>query len=144
MPQWNGELLESIWREKMSLSYKMPLIREMIDAADAGGCVALKEMAGRFQQFFVDRRAAGKMEDNPNRFREEPAISERTLSAWERTILGEPVAHMHEVPIIADGSNLRWRPEVWPMWSDGFKKAIRNTAEVRLIEYFDKSVPGGF
>jgi hypothetical protein len=142
---WDKKFLECIWGERMTLCYKMLLIKEMMDHADEQGSLALRVLAKQFKAFFEERRAAGKIEDNPNRFkRGEALLSERSIEDWERNILSEPVAHLKSLPLEVDGSIIRWSPEYWQRWSPGFRRAVRNTAEVRLIEYFDRSVPGGF
>ena len=94
---------------------------------------------------FKDRKAAGKKEDNPNRFKHgEAVLSDRSVEEWEQTMLKEPLAHIKALPIKQDGHAVSWDPVRWRNWSPGFGLAIKKTAEVRLIEYFERSVPGGY
>jgi hypothetical protein len=142
---WDKKLLDSIWTERMTLCYKMLLICEIVDGADSEGKMSLKELAGQFQAFFKERHAQGKAEENPNRFRMgEATLSDRPIEQWERTILEEPVAHIKTLPIKHDGLFVQLAPEVWPTWTPGFRTALKKTAEVRLIEYFENNVPGGY
>lgn len=142
---WDKKLLDAIWGERMTLCYKMLLICKLIDSADTEGRVSLRKLAEEFQQFFRDRNAAAKKEDNPNRFKHgETVLSDRSVEEWERTILDEPITHIKTLPIRHDEGTISWDLGHWQSWSAGYKLAIKKTAEVRLIEYFEKNVPGGY
>lgn len=89
------QILYEVEIHRMMLSYKMLLLMYMAELADSDGRVSLRQMAERFQTFFIDRASRNKEEENPNVVREK-TLSSRTLSNWERTIREQPVHYLTE------------------------------------------------
>ena len=141
---WDQEVLEQIWREPMVLCYKALLFMAMIDLVDENGAVSIQSVAQYFSEFYSRRRNAGRVEENPKRFPAGNLPSDRTQSEWERIIRNEPLRRISNGIMQDKGPTIAWDDERWNRWSLGFRKAIRNTAETRLIEYFDRYVPGRY
>jgi hypothetical protein len=137
------ELLFEIERQRMTMCYKMLLLMEMIDNADSEGRVGLELLARKFQSFFQDRIARGKMEENPNRFRR-GQLSKRSIEEWKTVIRTQPIARLGEKFLIDEGSSVQWAPEIRSRWTPELQRELREAAMQRLIRYFDKYVPGGF
>jgi hypothetical protein len=79
--------------QEMTLCYKMLLLVEMAELADAHGQVPLRTLAERFQTFFMNRKIQGKTEENPNRFKN-GLPSERSITALQRIIREQPVRYL--------------------------------------------------
>jgi len=135
------DLLQQIRQETMTFSYKMILIDLLAEMADENGRVPLHSLAVRFSEFFKSRRIAGKAQENPNRAGT-AKLADRSLHAWETTIRKMPVAHMSGRFVIAEGSFIRWVPEIWAKWTTSLAEEIQITATVRLVEYFNRYAGG--
>jgi hypothetical protein len=142
LPAELHEILYDIATQKMTYCYKMLLLVNMAELADSHGAVPLQRLAERFQEFFVDRSVRGKAEENPNR--KPPRLSLRTVSQWEGFIREMPVAHLGEGLVLDQHSDIRWSARVWSLWNEDTKREIRNSAMDRLVEYFNRNVPGGY
>jgi Endonuclease NucS len=143
LPPSVSEILFEIEMQKMTLSYKMLLLLYMAELADESGRVPLRQLAEKFQDFFVQRAAAHKQEENPNLVAP-GTLSGRTLTAWERTIREEPVRRITERFVLDEGTTIRWAPRIWSQWSPQLKQEISNAAFDRLVRYFVRHVPGGY
>ena len=137
------EILYELEHHRMTLSYKMLLLMYMAELTDERGRVPLKQVAEKFQAFFVDRAASSKQEENPNIVKP-GTLSSRTFSSWERVIRQQPVHYLTDKFVVEDGAHLRWSPHIWERWSAELKREIHHAAFDRLVRYFEKSVPGGF
>lgn len=135
------EILYEIEKHRMTMSYKMLLLMYMTELADSDGRVSLRLLAERFQQFFVERSLQNKQEENPNR--KAGALSQRSLSGWERTIREQPVNYLTESFMLDEGSAIRWAPRIWNQWTRELKREIHRAAFDRLVRYFD-TYAGGF
>ena len=142
--KWDQEVLDQIWQEPMVLCYKALLFMAMIDLVDQNGAASLQSVAQYFSDFYINRRKAEKIEENPKRFSAGNLPSDRSQSEWERIIRTEPLRRIGNGIMQDEGPIVAWDNERWTAWSVGFRRAVRNTAETRLIEYFDKYVPGGY
>ncbi len=141
---WDKKLLDSVWAEQMFLCYKMLLLINMLDHVDAEGSVAIRDLASAFSDFFAERNRNGKTEENPKAFTTGWPPSSRSISEWEQVLKNEPLSRMHLEVIGFDDTRAWFVPDSWRKWSLAFKRALRNTAEVRLIEYFENRVPDGY
>jgi hypothetical protein len=141
---WDREVLDQIWQEPMALCYKPLLFMAMVDLADVSGRTSIQSISQYFSNFYQDRRKRDRVEENPKRFPAGNLPSDRSLSEWERVIRSEPLRRISDGIIQDEGPTVCWDEQRWSTWSSGIRKAIRNTAETRLIEYFDKYVPGGY
>jgi hypothetical protein len=144
LPARFHELAYEIDGQPMALCYKMLLLIEMADLADANGSVPLAVLAERFSTFFKQRSLAGRTEENPKRFKGR-LPSERTFTEWKRIIRDQPVRYLTDRFVLDEGESIRWAPRIWAQWNTaGFKEQIRAAAWDRLVRYFARHVPGGF
>jgi hypothetical protein len=140
LPRSYQELLYEIQRQPMTLCYKMLLVIEMVDRADSNGRVPIDVLAQSFSTFFRRRADEGKPEENPNR--SHGSLSLRSLSYWAATIREQPVRRLGERFLIDEGKTIRWAPEIWTQWSPDLRADIRDTAQKRLIHYFERYAGG--
>src|ERR1035441_7422339 len=138
---WDREVLNQIWEERMALCYKPLLLLSTCDHCDAEGRANVRTLAEYFSRFFQNRRETGKVEENPNRFPTGNLPSDRSLSQWEYEIRQEPLRRISKDLLVDEDPTVCWAEDHWTSCSVGFKKALRNTAETRLIEYFETYVP---
>jgi hypothetical protein len=125
----------------MTLRYKMLLLRERIDNPDQDGRVPLDAIALKFKDFFQERLAANKEEENPNSFHR-GRLSDRSIKKWKAVVREQPVEHFCPKFIVDEVEHLKWAPEIWTQWSPDLKRELRDAAMRRLIAYFQKYVPG--
>jgi hypothetical protein len=137
------DILYDIEKERMTLSYKMLLLVFLTEGSHPAAPLSLRNMAERFQSFFVDRSIRGKAEENPNMVGPS-VLSNRTLSEWERIIVDQPLQYINPELVAQIGTDIRWAPRVLSVWSDQVRADIRRAALDRLARYFDRNVPGGF
>lgn len=137
------DILYELENHRMTLSYKMLLLTYMTELTDEQGRVPIRQVAEKFQAFFVDRASRNKHEENPNIVKP-GTLSSRTLSSWERVIRQQPVHYLTDQFVVEDGPYLRWAPHIWQRWSAELKREIHRAAFDRLVRYFEKSVPGGY
>jgi hypothetical protein len=137
------DILYDIERERMTLSYKMLLLVSLAEGADSSGRISLRDMAERFQSFFVERSIRGKAEENPNMVKP-GVLSGRSLSEWERTIRDQPLHYISSELVVEMDFEISWAPRVLATWSEKVRGEIRRAAFDRLVLYFDRNVPGGF
>jgi Endonuclease NucS len=136
-------VLYDIEKERMTLSYKMLLLLFLAEGSDAHGRVSLRDMAERFQYFFLDRSIRGKSEENPNVV-QRGVLSARSLSEWERTIIEQPLHYISPELVVKIGMEIGWAPRIAAVWSEQVRVDICRAAHDRLVRYFDRNVPGGF
>jgi hypothetical protein len=127
--------------QPMTLGYKMLLLRERIDNPDQDGRVPLDAIALKFKDFFQERLAANKEEENPNSFHR-GRLSDRSIKKWKAVVREQPVEHFCPKFIVDEVEHLKWAPEIWTQWSPDLKRELRDAAMRRLIAYFQKYVPG--
>ncbi len=137
------EVLYAIEQERMTLSYKMLLLKFLAEDADSNGRASLRGIAERFQAFFVERSVRGKAEENPKVVKL-GVLSRRELPEWERTILDQPMRYISPELIVRDGNFISWAPQMRSVWSEQLRVEIRRAASDRLVRYFDRNVPGGY
>jgi hypothetical protein len=138
-----SETVNKIREERMTLCYKMLLILGMAQFADENGCVPIRRLAREFDRFFTHRTKSGKTEENPNIIASE-RLRVRTLSDWEKTICEQPLQFLHPELFLDDGSQVQWTPRIWSQWDSNFKAQVLLTAFDRLIQHFERNVPGGY
>jgi hypothetical protein len=131
---WDQELLDSLFREPMRDSLRMLMIRDMALLAGNTGRAPVATLAQRFSNFFGKRHQEGKREE-----RTHVLVSNQSLEWWQRVIRERAAREIRDLMIV-DGDYLAFKPERWPQWTPGFRKAVRNVAETRLIEYFESRV----
>jgi hypothetical protein len=141
---WDHALLEALWRQPVHDSFRMLLLRDMCLIAGQDGRVPIKTLAQRFRNFFRKRSLEGKHEERDDVSSAEPRLCEQSIEWWEHIILEQPYADLKGDLLLHEGEDLLWISELWTSWSTGFRKALRNTAETRLIEYFEIHVEGGW
>jgi len=137
------DILYDIEKERMTLSYKMLLLVFLAEGANPAGRISLRDVAERFQSFFVDRSIRGKAEENPNVV-QPGVLSGRSLSEWERTIVDQPLHYINPELVIKIGAEISWGPRLLSVWSEDVRGEVRRAAFDRLIGYFERNVPGGF
>jgi hypothetical protein len=136
------KITQLIEAEDMALCYKMLLLVAMCDLADEHGRAPFQKIAKRFKEFFAERAARGKLEENPRVFKKDPP-STRSLEEWERVIREEPVRRINSGLLVEHGNAVVWATEIHQNWSE-WRDQIRYVAWARLEHYFDQRVPGGF
>ncbi len=141
LPPSTYELLYEIEMQQMTMSYKMLLLMFMAEMADAVGRVSTRQLAERFQEFFVTRSIQGKAEENPNRVTPD-SLSRRTSSEWERVIREMPVKHLTESFVIDEGASISWASRIWSRWDAELKREIHAASFDRLIRYFNRHASG--
>lgn len=137
------EILYEIETHRMTLCYKMLVLMYMAELADSSGSVALRVLAEKFQEFFVNRSLQKKVEENP-KLVETGTLSLRKISSWERVIRDEPVHRLTKQFVLDNGASITWAPRIWSQWNSGLRNEIRRAAFDRLVRYFDRNVPGGY
>ncbi len=140
---WDDQLLEELFRDPLSDSLRMLILRDMALIADDAGRAPLATLAQRFRNFFAKRQQEGKREERDEVLASRGALSQRSLESWHKFISEHVLAEVSDF-VLAEEERLAFRPELWARWSPGFRKALRNIAETRLIEYFETRVEGGW
>jgi hypothetical protein len=143
-PRWDRALLEALWLEPVHDCFEMLLLRDMCMLAAEDGRVSINLLAQRFRNFFRKRIVEGKQEERPDVSAAEPRLCEQSVEWWERMIAEQLNSDLKGTLLLQEGNEMFWHPQLWPFWTIGFRKAIRNIAEIRLIEYFDTRVEGGW
>jgi endonuclease NucS-like protein len=143
LPASTHEILYEIETHKMTLCYKMLVLMYMAELVDSSGGVALRVLAEKFQEFFIDRSLRNKAEENP-RLVDTGTLSLRKISTWERVIRDEPVRRLTQQFVVDNGASITWAPRIWSQWNAGLQNEIRRAAFDRLVRYFDRNVPGGY
>lgn len=145
---WDRRLLDTIWEAQADAPLSLLLLRDMALIADGNGRAPLVTLATRFRNFFRKRRAEGKAElahsETPHAPTATAVPGEWTVEWWTEAILTRALTGMNSGLMHRDGDDLVWNPDTWPHWTPGFRKALRNVAEARLIEYFETRVAGGW
>lgn len=143
LPRDIHELLFEIETHPMTMCYKMLLLMHMAELTDSTGCVPLRTLAERFQEFFVNRSVQNKTEENPKRV-DPGTLSTRSIPAWERVIRTQPVHYLTGSFVIDEGTSIRWAPRIWSKWTSDLQREIRRACFDRLVRYFERNVPGGY
>jgi len=143
-PAWDRALLDALWRTPVNDCFEMLLVRDMCMLAADDGRVSINLLAQRFRNFFKKRTVEGKREESPDVSAAEPRLCEQSVEWWEHMITDQLNSELKGTMLLQDGSVMIWHPELWSRWSIGFRKALRNVAETRLIEYFENHVEGGW
>lgn len=145
---WDRSLLDQLWQSPTHDPLVLLLLRDMALIADDHGRAPLVTLATRFRNFFRKRRAEGKAERAPDEAAHAipppTAPGEWTVESWIEIILARALAGLNSQLMHRDGDGLVWNAGLWSHWTPGFRKALRNVAETRLIEYFDSRVQGGW
>ena len=137
-PDWDRALLDSLFRELMDDCLCMLLLRDMALIADDDGRAPIGTLAQRFRNFFSKRHQEGKQEE-----RIHVLVSNQSLEWWQRVIAERATVQASDF-FVRENDYLAFRTELWTNWTPGFRKALRNVAETRLIEYFETRVDGGW
>jgi hypothetical protein len=143
-PGWDRALLEALWHAPVNDCFEMLLVRDMCMLATDDGRVSVNLLAQRFRNFFRKRTVEGKHEERPDVSSAEPRLCEQSVEWWEGMIAEQPNSDLKGTMLLHEGKELVWNPALWSRWTIGFRKALRNVAETRLIEYFDTHVEGGW
>lgn len=144
--QWDEAALNLLWQSPLSHPLALLLVRDMCLIADENGRAPLLTLATRFRNFFRKRAQEGKAEfDVPEiaNLGVSGHLGEQSVEWWSATIASR-VSNAYLGWLGSDGDHIVWNPQVWARWSSGFRKALRNAAEIRLIEYFETRVEGGW
>lgn len=141
--KWDSAVLDEVLHSRGADPLRMLLVRDMCLIANEDGRAPLLTLATRFRNFFRKRGQEGKAELDPGAIatlRIAGSPGEQTVDWWSATI----VERLLDERLSQHGDDLLWRSELWSGWSAGFRKALRNAAEIRLIEYFENNVVGGW
>ncbi len=144
---WDRALLDSLFGEPVGDPLRLLILRDMALIADDTGGAPIAILAQRFRNFFHKRCQEGKREERADvlasAFASNEPLSGKPLDWWQRFIAERARANASDL-VVHDGERLAFRSELWARWTPGFRKALRNIAEARLIEYFDTRVEGGW
>ena len=140
---WDRELLQELFREPLSDCLRVLIVRDLALIADDAGRAPLATLAQRFRNFFGKRQQEAKREERAEVLGSGEALSQRSLAWWQKSIKEYALAEVDDF-VVPEEDHLAFRPELWAKWSPAFRKALRNIAETRLIEYFETRVEGGW
>ncbi len=143
---WDRALLDALLHEDMSDSLRMLIVRDMALIADDAGRAPLPTLAQRIRNFFSKRLHEGKCKEHSEALAGVlygKNAERQNLQAWEKLISAYAAASVGDFVAI-DKDVLTFRPDLWSRWTPSFRKALRNVAETRLIEYFETRVEGGW
>jgi hypothetical protein len=140
---WDRALLDSLFGEPTDDCLRMLLIRDMALIADENGRAPIATLAQRFRNFFRKRSQEGKREERAEILASDQPLSGQSLDWWQRIVTERSTANASDF-VIQDRDYLVFRSELWSRWTPGFRRALRNIAEARLLEYFDTRVEGGW
>jgi hypothetical protein len=140
---WDRPLLDSLFSEPMDDCLRMLILRDSALIANESGRAPLSTLAQRFRNFFLKRRQEGKHEERAEVFASDQPLSDKSVDWWQRKIVERATATASDFVVYAD-DYVVFHPERWSRWTPGFRKALRNIAEARLLEYFDTRVEGGW
>lgn len=144
---WDSPTLDLIWHAQPKEPLAVLLLRDMALVADEHGRAPILTLATRFRNFFRKRRAEGKSELAEG---EVPHVAdagvpgEWTVEWWAETVVTRGLVGMNCEFMHRSGEELVWNADCWTRWSPGFRKALRNVAEAKLIEYFERNAEGGW
>lgn len=145
---WDTALLNTIWQGPPQEPLALLLLRDMALIADVHGHAPLVTLATRFRNFFRKRRAEGKAElapaGAPHEAAPEATPGEWTVEWWTEIILKRALVGLNSELMHRDGNDVAWNSDLCSRWSPGFRKALRNLVEAKLIEYFETRVQGGW
>jgi hypothetical protein len=145
--KWDEAALNLVWQSPPSDALVLLLVRDMCLIADDHGRAPLLTLATRFRNFFRKRVQEGKAELDVTGAASlginEP-WREQSIEWWSATIASRILPNIYRDWLTCDGNDVSWSPELWAGWSPGFRKALRNAAEIRLIQYFETRVEGGW
>lgn len=140
---WDDEFLDSFWREPLPDPLLALLVRDMCMVADEQGRAPLEILATRFRNFFRKRREEGRTPLDAARAThlgvEAADLADQTVPWWRERVV--EIACETEL-FHCETESVLWVPGLWSNWSAGFKKALRNIAEAKLIAYFEKANAG--
>ncbi len=139
-------MLDAFLHEEMSDSLRMLILRDMALIADDSGRAPLPTLAQRIRNFFSKRLHEGKCQEHSQvlaRVLSGQNAEPQKLELWEKLISDYAAASLSDLVAI-DKDVLTFRPDLWLRWTPSFRKALRNIAETRLIEYFETRVEGGW
>lgn len=145
--QWDEAALELLLRSPLSHPLAILLVRDMCLIADDDGRAPLLTLATRFRNFFRKREQEGRAGlDVPVAadMAAETPLSQQSMDWWSAMIVDRVLPATPCDWLGCDGDYIAWNPQVWVRWSSGFRKALRNAAEIRLIQYFETRVEGGW
>lgn len=144
---WDRALLDALFREPMSDCIRMLILRDMALIADESGRAPLATLAQRIRNFFAKRRQEGKTEERTEVLAIYPRHNEQdaqhSIELWRQWISDYAMSEIDDL-MLPEDDHLTFLPELWMRWTPSFRKALRNIAETRLIEYFDSQVEGGW
>jgi hypothetical protein len=145
---WDSAILDAIWNAQPQEPLPLLLLRDMSLIADEHGRAPIVTLATRFRNFFRKRRAEYKAElaqgDIPGATDASAVPGEWTIERWAETVVTRGLVGMNRDFMHRDGEELVWNADRRARWSPGFRKALRNVAEAKLIEYFERNVEGGW
>ncbi len=143
---WDRALLEALFQQQMSDCVPMLIIRDLALVADNDGRAPLPTLAQRFRNFFAKRSQERKCRERPEVLTsvlQGSTSSSDDLESWRTLISDYASAELRDL-VLVDEDVLAFRPDLWSRWPPGFRKALRDLAEMRLIEYFETLVKGGW
>jgi hypothetical protein len=144
---WDSQLLNTLWQAEGHDPLALLLLRDMALIADEHGHAPLVTLATRFRNFFRKRRAEGKAElaaGDVDAAASPAEPGEWTVEWWTEDIVNRALDGMNRQLMHRVGEDMAWNAASWSSWSPGFRKALRNIAEAKLIEYFERRVAGGW
>lgn len=143
--KWDGAALDHVRAIEGPLL--LLLLRDMCLIAADDGRAPLATLATRFRNFFHKRTQEGKVEmdaETAARLRAVGKLGAQSIEWWSVAISECVLEQRGPAWLSRDGNAVVWNQDLWASWSAGFRKALRNAAETRLIEYFEKHIEGGW
>ena len=126
-------------------SYKPVLLQAMITLADDEGQVRITDLVKAFRDFYLDRQRQGKTIEVPTAFMVE--VDRKTDREITQRIFEMPFEKYESRGLLGrtrDLDYVAFPPAVWNNLSPDEKAEIRGIATKRIVEYYNKHVPGSY
>jgi hypothetical protein len=131
--------LEFIEAMDMALSYKPVMLLALLDTVDEHGRARSSEVARRFQQFYRDRRAAGKIVERSGA-RKVP-VDELDETSVQQLMLGMPFEKFERRQFLRydrDLAYVRFHPRLWRELGPDDREQIRSLCRRSIERYYER------
>jgi superfamily II DNA or RNA helicase len=134
--------LEFLEASDMTMSYKPVLLLALLDEVDKNGRAKISDVAGRFQRFYQDRRAAGLIVERPAA-RATP-VDRLDASAVRRLMLDKPFEKFERRRFVrydTDLAYIRFAPDLWRQLGPEQIEQVRDLCSKSIETYYSRLGP---
>lgn len=145
--RWDKDALDSMLQASGMDPLALLLVRDMCLISDDDGRAPLVTLATRFRNFFRKRAVEGKAEldaTSKASLKIPGLAGGQSVEWWSAAITERVLPRAPRDWLRCEGCDVVWNSGLWTRWSSGFRKALRNAAEIKLIDYFEANVHGGW